>query len=314
MSVEPTHLLVVDKSAGELLALELASGSVEWGVEVGPGPHEVVVVPPDMSPTGSPLALVSMYAARDRRGQSVAVVALASRSVVDRISTEPQSMPHGLALVPGTSRLLVTVEADDAVLSLDLGHPDDVQVIETGRSLPHMVVAAPDGSAAFAANIRGGAVSRLDLHDGSVTSAVVGAGSEGIAVTGDSSQVWIGSNEEHEVHVLSAADLEPLGVFPTCRVPIRVTRVDADLMAVTCLADAKVDLHDVRSHELVRSISLPQGSAPVGTLPTPDGRLLYVAATATGEVHEIAVATGEILRSMPVGEEPDGLALVPLRD
>lgn len=314
MSEEPTHLLVVDKSAGDLVAIELASGQVEWTVEVGPGPHETAAVPADVSPTGSPLALVSMYATRDRRGQSVAVVDLLERTVVQRVSTQPQSMPHGLALVPGTSRVLVTVEADDAVLSFDLADPDDRQVIATGKRLPHMVVTSPDGTAAFAANITGGAVTRIDLSNGTARSAQVAAGAEGIAVTQDGSQVWVGSNEEHEVHVFAAVDLEPLGTFPTCRVPIRVTRVSAGLMAITCLVDGQVDLYDVESRELVRSVSLPEGSSPVGTLPTPDGRLLYVAATATGTIYEIDVATGETLRAFAAGEEPDGMALVTLPD
>lgn len=312
MSVEQTHLLVVDKSMGNLVALELSSGQVAWTVEVGPGPHETVAIPPESSPSGTPLALVSMYATRGQCGQAVAVVDLVERSVIDRVSTQPQSMPHGLALVPGTSRVLVTLEADDSVLSFDLADPDERQVIATGQRLPHMVVAAPDGSAAFAANITGGAVTRIDLSDGTARSAHVGAGAEGIAVTQDGSQVWVGSNEEHEVHVFSTADLRPLDSFATCRVPIRVTRVSSELMAVTCLVDARVDLHNVESHELVRTVSLPEGSSPVGTLPTPDGRLLYVAATATGTIYEVAVATGEVLRTFDAGEEPDGMALVTL--
>ena len=44
-----------------------------------------------------------------------------------------------------------TVEADDALLALDLAD-GSTTAYGTGQRLPHMVVAAPDASAAFAAN------------------------------------------------------------------------------------------------------------------------------------------------------------------
>lgn len=309
MPDEPTHLLVVDKAAGELVAVDLESGEPAWRVPVGAGPHETVFVPAAVSPTGGPAALVSVYAAPGARGREVALVDLVARKVVDRLSTDPYSMPHGLALVPDASRFLATVEADDAVLLYDLSGESERAVFGTGSSLPHMVVVAPDGSAAFAANIRGGAVTRIDLRSGEVASAAVGAGAEGIAVSPAGGEVWVGSNDEHEVHIVAADDLSPLDVLPTCRVPIRVTPVGAAAVAVTCLADAQVTLYDAVSHEKVGTLQLPAGSAPVGTLATADGSLLYVAATATGTIHEVDVASMTVVRTFSAGTEPDGLAL-----
>lgn len=308
----PTHLLVVDKSAGQLVGIDLASGEAAWRVDVGAGPHEVLAVPASSSPTGSPLALVSLYGTRGSPGTGVAVIDLESREVVRTVSTRPQTMPHGLALVPGTSTVLVTVEADDAVLAFDLADDSQRTAYPTGRRQPHMVVAAADGSAAFAANIAGGAVARLDLRGGAVTSAEVGAGAEGIALAPGGSELWVGSNDEDEVHVLSPDDLAPLDVLPTCAVPIRVTPVGDDLMAVTCYRDDQVLLFDAASHERRGSVSLPRGSLPVGTIATPDGARLFVAATAGGDVFEVDVASLSVMRTLPAGREPDGLALVRL--
>jgi DNA-binding beta-propeller fold protein YncE len=302
----PTHLLVVDKSAGQLVGVDLASGDVAWRVDVGPAPHEVAAVP------GTTLALVSLYGTRGAPGSGVAVVDLSNRQVVRTISTLPLTMPHGLAVVPGTATALVTVEADDSVLSFDVAGGFTGTVYGTGQRLPHMVVVAPDGSAAFAANIVGGAVSRVDLRSGEVTSARVGAGAEGIALTPAGDELWVGSNEEHELHVVSPGDLATLDVIPTCAVPIRVTAVGESLMAVTCYRDDEVRLYGAMSHERRGNVSLPPGSFPVGTIATADGARLFVAATATGLVHEVDVATLSVVRTLPAGREPDGMALVTL--
>ena len=312
VTAAPTHLLVVDKLAGQLVGVDLASGEAAWRVDVGAAPHEALAVPADVSPTGGPAALVSLYGSRGAPGSSVAVVDLAAREVAERVSTRPGAMPHGLALVPGTATVLVTVEANDAVLAFELSDPETRTFHRTGRSLPHMVVASPDGGAAYAANIVAGAVTRIDLPTGETASARVGAGAEGLALTPDGAELWVGSNDEHEVHVLWPADLETLDVLPTCRRPIRVAPVGERRMAVTCHADSEVLLFDAVSHERVGSVRLPVGSAPVGTLASPDGARLFVAATATGIVYEIDVGSSTVVRTFVLGGEPDGMALVTL--
>lgn len=307
----PTHLLVVDKSAGQLVVLGLERGEVEERIDVGYGPHEVVAVSAPDSPTGSPLAIVSLYGDGGRPGSELAVVDLQERSV-RTISLDPFSRPHGLALVPGTAGVLVTVEQDDTVLLVDYPRGQVTGSWPVDARLPHMVVAAPDGSNGYASSITGSGVTRIPLSGGEPLTIKVGAGAEGIALTSDGSEVWVGSNDEHEIHVMSDG-LDQLDVLPTCRVPIRVTRVGDSLMAATCYGENLVQLFDLESHEVHANIELPGNDArPVGTLSTPDGSILYVATTADGKVHEVDVATTTVLRSFEAGTEPDGLALVAL--
>ena len=318
--VTVTELLIVDKSAGELVRLDLASGEVTARIAVGFAPHEVEVVPASWSPTGGPLALVSLYGTGPLPGSSVALVDLET-GAFSEVSIAPFTRPHGLAHVPGTRLVLVTAEAQDSLVVLELApRPVDGGLDEgplatmsasvpLGSRVPHMVVTTPDGSAGFASAITGGSVIRVELPELNVSSAAVGPGAEGIAVTADGAAVWVGSNGDHEVHVLDAATLEVLAVLPTCTVPIRVTAVGTDLMAVTCMEDAVVQLYDAGTRELMTGVTLPGGAGrPVGTLAAPDGTKLYVATTADGRVHEIDVASGNVVRMFDVGVEPDGLA------
>lgn len=308
---KPSHLLVVDKGAGQLLLLDLESGSLEERIDVGHGPHEVVAVSAADSPTGAPLAIVSLYGDGQRPGFELAVVDLAERSV-RLISLEPSGRPHGLAIVPGTAGVLVTVEQDDKVLLVDYPRGQVTAEWDIPARLPHMVVTTPDGAFGYASSIIGASVTRLPLSGGEPLTVAVGAGAEGIATTRDGAEVWVGSNDEHEIHVLSAG-LDLLDVVPTCNVPIRVTRVGEELMAATCYGDNLVQLFDVRSHEVRATIELPGSDGrPVGTLATEDGSQLYVATTADGLVHEIDLESLEVQRSFQAGMEPDGLALITL--
>lgn len=311
IAVAQTHLLVVDKTAGQLLVLSLASGEVEDRIDIGHGPHEVVAVAANDSPTGSPVAIVSLYGDGQQPGNRLAVVDLMERSV-RHVSLEPYLRPHGLALVPDSASVLVTAEQNDTVLLVDYPRGQVTATWQVPGRVPHMVVALGDGSAGYASSISGASVARVPLGGGEVQSAAVGAGAEGIATTQDGSEVWVGSNEENELHVLSAG-LDMLDVLPTCNVPIRVTRVGERLMAATCYGENAVQLFDVESHEVRTTVRLPGSNGrPVGTLATADGARLYVATTADGLAHEIDVANGEVLRSFEAGTEPDGLALVTL--
>lgn len=337
------ELLIVDKSAGQLVRLDLVTGTVTARIDVGFGPHEVAVVPPESSPTGGPLAAVSLYGTGPQPGSSVAFVDLATGGVAE-VSVAPFTRPHGLAHVPGSRLLLVTAEAQDSLLVLELAAAGSLEgltadggaavgsvvaSVPLASRLPHMVVTAPGGGAGFVSAITGASVSRVDLADLVVTpdravapepavrpdlaaTTQVGPSAEGIAVTPDGDQVWVGSNGAHRLHVLDAATLEQVAVVPTCAVPIRVTAVGANLMAATCMDDAEVQLFDAVSRELVSSVTLPGATgSPVGTLATRDGTRIYVATTADGRVHEIDVAAGSVVRTFDVGVEPDGLAFGP---
>lgn len=316
------QLLIVDKSAGQIVVLNLESGQVTDKIDVGYAPHEVVSVAAAVSGAadtasgasagGSPSAIVSLYGDGQRPGSELAIVDLTSGEV-RLISLAPYSRPHGLAIVPGTTNVMVSVEQQNTVLLVDYQSGEIVSDWHVDARLPHMVVAAPSGAVAYASSITGAAVSRIEISGREPLTVSVGAGAEGIAVSADGSEVWVGSNDENELHILSD-QLEQLDVLSTCSVPIRITRVGTDLMAATCYSDNQVQLFETESHEVRATVQLPgTDGRPVGTLATADGSRLYVATTADGRVHEIDVSTASVVRSFDIGVEPDGLALVKLQ-
>ncbi|HET8986834.1 MAG TPA: YncE family protein [Trueperaceae bacterium] len=305
------ELLIVDKSAGQLVRLDLSSGTVTARVDVGFGPHEVVSIAGEDSPTGTPLAVVSLYGTGPRPGSAIALVDLTS-GAVSEVGIAPFTRPHGLAHVPGTFLVLVTVEAQDSLVVVDISGGALASSVAIGSSTPHMVVAAPDGTAGYVSAIAGGSVARVAVPGNGITTASVGPGAEGIALAGGGTSLWVGSNDSNSVYVLDAQTLGEVQIIQTCGVPIRVTSVGVGLMAATCMNDAQVQFFDVDTFDLVSTVTLPGATGrPVGTLASPDGAWLYVATTADGRVHEIDVAAGIVTRSFDVGVEPDGLAFGP---
>src|SRR5690606_2060012 len=125
--------------------------------------------------SGAPLAIVSLYGDGGRPGSELAVVDLSEQSV-RLIPLGAHRRPHGLALVPGSAAVLVTVEPDDAVIQVDYPRGQVTAPWEVGARLPHMVVVAPDGSAGYSSSITGAGVTRVPLHGGEPLTVSVGGG------------------------------------------------------------------------------------------------------------------------------------------
>jgi len=84
---------------------------------------------------------------------------------------------------------------------------------------------------------------------------------------------------------------------------LRIVPAAAETLLVVRKSDDAVDFMDPGS-----SLRLAPGSVlPVGLLVSRNGRTAYVAATLGDRVVEFDTATLEVLRSIDVGGEPDGL-------
>src|SRR5262249_22147015 len=151
---------------------------------VGTGPHEVAV-----SPDGR-LALVSNYGA-ESPGSTLTLIDVAAARAVKTIDLGENARPHGIQFLPGGRRALVTCEVQKKLLVVDGESGAVASAIPTDQLLSHMVVASPDGSRAFVANIGSGSVTVVDLALSKATKTIAtGAGCEGIAITPDGKTVW----------------------------------------------------------------------------------------------------------------------------
>ena len=331
-------LVVVNKSGESVSFLDPETGVSRGEFPSGPVPHEVAV-----SPDGS-RALVTHYGSEERPGHSVQILDVAAGVALGEIDLAPHGRPHGVAWLADGRRAVVTTEAREALLLLDVDARRVLHAVPTGLETSHMVAVAPDGRRAWVAGIASGAVVAIDLDARRVVGRqATGEGAEGIAIAPDGRRLWAANREAGTVSVLDAASLEPQAELETGRMPIRVAFTpDGRRALVTSALSARVEVFDAEGLERVLRISTRNGfdrsrgrflgglfglvPVPVGLLPVGPDRF-WVSNTFAGEValYEISeAATAEAspgatpglearrVRTLRAGREPDGLALSPL--
>jgi len=312
-------LLVVNKAESTLSVVDLAHGQEIGRVPTGYAPHEVAV-----SPDGR-TAVVTDYGTGQQPGNTLTVVDLTTLEPVATIDLAEQTRPHGIMWIPGQDRVAVTTEGNGTLTVVDVPGRRVVGAVPTEQRVSHQVALTPDGSRAFVANIGSGSVTVIDLEAMAVIRSIpTGQGAEGVAVAPDGSEVWVSNRAENTITVLDARSLEVLATLPSSDFPIRVIfSPDGSRVMVTNARSAELRVFDASSREDIMDVPIRapviegraqviafEGSAsPIGLLADPDGRHVYVAAASADAVAVVDLEAGAVVRLLPVGKEPDGLAL-----
>jgi YVTN family beta-propeller protein len=316
-------LVVLNKSDASASLIDLASGKEAARIPVGDGPHEAAA-----SPDGRIVAVTNY--GQKTPGDSLSVIDVAQAKVLRTIVLEGYQRPHGLQFLD-PRRVIVTAEAQASVLIVDVVDGRIEQAIVTGQRVSHMVAASPDGGRAFVANIGSGTVSVLDLREGAaVTHIPTGQGAEGVDVSPDGREVWVSNRGADTLTVIDARSLQPLATLPAAGFPIRVRfDLSGSRAFVTVPRDDAVLVFDRSSRTLERRIGLPaaavhtegrllgamfgRSTVPIGVVTDGAGRRVYVAQANADQVAEFDAGSGALLRTLPTGTEPDGLAWSPVR-
>jgi DNA-binding beta-propeller fold protein YncE len=107
-------LLVANKAEATVSVLELPGGRTLATLPTAVGPHEIAV-----SPDGR-RAAVTGYGIKGEPGRSLTVIDVPSLSVARTIDLGDYRRPHGAAFLPDGRRVIVTAEANAAVVIVDV--------------------------------------------------------------------------------------------------------------------------------------------------------------------------------------------------
>lgn len=311
-------LVVLNKSDDTASLVDAASGTVIATLPTGEGPHEVAIT------SDGGRAFVANYGRRNA-GNSLTVLDLAGRKVGATWTFESWSRPHGLALSGDGNRLYVTSEGSKTLEVVDASTGKFLASLPTGAEVSHMVVLTQKPPRAFVANIGSGSVSVFDLGKGERLAVVpTGPGAEGIAVTPDGGEVWVGNRAADTLSVIDAASLEVEANLPAASFPIRVAITPDGKTALVSLArSGEVALFSVPDRKETGRVAMPaeggegegrifggqfgKSPVPVGLLVGPDGKEAFVACTQSDQVFVIDLASRKVVREIRAGREPDGL-------
>ena len=162
-----------------------------------------------------------------------------------------------------------------------------------------------------------------------------GSGTEALALRPNSEEVWVGNNNSHEVIVVNTASKEVMAKIECGLQPIRLAfTLDGRFALASCILSGDLAVIDAERRSIVRRVALSEyvlkksdwegreeadvrplvqevvdkGARPIGVLPGPDGRFVYVAARGLDHIAVIDLETWEVVQRLPTGKGPDGMA------
>lgn len=323
-SIQASTLIVANKSEATVSLVSLPSGKIAATLPVGTGPHEVAI-----SRDGK-RALVSNYGVAGKPGSSLTLIDVEGAKVLKTIELgEAHGKPHGMVWI-GEGKALVTSEAGENLLEVDVEAGKVVRAMPTGQRVSHMVVVTPDTSLAFVANIGAGNITAFNLKEGKKLGDIqTGAGAEGIAVTPDGKQVWVTNRAADTVSVVDTATLLVTKTFEAPAFPIRAeVTPDGKRVLISLAKSGDVAVFATAGPALERRIALPappvadrggrlladfgDSSIPIGIEIAPDGKRAYVAHANADQISIIDLESFKKVGSLTAGKEPDGMGMSPL--
>jgi YVTN family beta-propeller protein len=294
-STRPSELAIVDPGSGRVVA------RVPTGIES----HEVAV-----SPDGK-LAVVTNTGPYSDPGHTLSVIDLKAQKEAHRVEFGPLPNPHGIAWNGG--RFTFTAEGARLIARYDPAKDAVDWMMGIGQNSIHMLVFSPDGQKIFTAN-RGSAsvaVVSPSAEGGprgrGPASVPVGQGPEGIDITPDGVQVWVGCRGA--ISVLDAAGDRVVGTIELGSGGINRIKITPDgKRALATQGGGPLTVLDVASRKEIKRIDTGGGGSSI--LIVPDGSRAYIGMTGEDKVAVVDLGTLEVVSTLQTGDGPDGMAWV----
>ena len=304
-------LVVLNKSDHEAVLVDPATFKTVTKVATGHGPHEAAVSPDGRRAFVCNYGMTGVFREGERRdepGNTLSVVDLERRAVVDTFALGEFTKPHGIAVSRDGRLLWVTCEGAQAVLELDAASGKVLKSWKTGQDVSHMLVATPDERKLYVANIRSGSATVIDRGTDSVQTVVTGEGAEGIDVTPDGKEVWVTNRAANTVSVIATATDSVVASFESGgTMPIRVKFTpDGKEAWISNARSNAMTVFDVATRKLLATVAV--GAVPIGIQMSPDGKRAFVANTNDDQITVLDVKGRKVVGTFTTGNEPDGMA------
>jgi len=310
-------LVVANKAEATASLINLENGKIFATIPTGEGPHEVGI-----SPNGL-FALVSNYGKRGSTGHSLTLIDIASARAVKTIDLGEFRAPHGVEWL-NNEHAAVTVEDNRALVVVDVDDGTVVKSIATDQNVSHMVSVDVGGKRAYTANMGSGSITVIDLETGTrIRNVPTGKGAEGITVSMPNGHIWVTNRDDDSVTVLDPQSFATVKEIPSHGFPIRATATPKGHVLVTRARSGELVVYDATSFDEVRTVSFDinsmgadgrlfgdrfgDSSVPIGVVTDELGEHAFVAHANADVITEVNLMTGEIVRLLHAGKEPDGM-------
>jgi len=299
-------LLVVNLREHALLFIDPVARQVVAKTPTGVAGHEIVLSP-DRRLAYVPIYSDAVLGDPGTAGQTIDVVDLAARRVVESIDTGRPLRLHSAVFGPD-GLLYVTGELANAVEIVDVKKRAVVGEIPTGKPQSHMLALSPDGRRLYTSNVDSGTVSVLDIPGRRLVTIIpVTRRIQRVAVSNDGRWVFTSDWDAPRVAVIDAKANAVSRWVETGGIPF-ATRPTADgrllLVAENKAGKGRVDVIDLRQMKAVRSYDLD--GQPFGIFIHDD--VAYMTCIVTGRIEILNLRSWAMEPPMNLTPGVDGMA------
>jgi YVTN family beta-propeller protein len=183
----------------------------------------------------------------------------------------------------------------------------------SGGSDPEEFSLSKDGTKLYVSNEDVKTASVIDIATGKVEHIIaVGQEPEGVATTPDGKHFYVTCEAGGDVYVIETAGYTIVGRF---KVNVRPRSMDfspgAGVGFIPSESTGELNVIDTVNLKVLKVITLPPGSRPMGVKVASNGRKVYVSNGRAGTVSVLDSHTYELLNTIKVGVRPWGIALSP---
>ena len=271
------------------------------------GPHELTT-----SPDGRFAYLANYYQSDKTPGHSISVIDIAARKEIKKFELGGLLMLHGI--VESDGKLYFTSEQTRSVARYNLATGSVDWIRGTGQSLTHILVVSHDGSRLYATNMRSDTVTAIDIEGSgqdpaSIKQIPVGKAPEGIAISPDGKELWVGHNGDGSISIIDTTTLTVKKTFKVGMVPIRLKYTsDGNRVIVVDPRASELIIYDAVKAQEIKRVKIPGG--PVSFAFSPDEKQVVVSLLNVGKAAVVDLESGNILGFVQIGLVPDGIAWV----
>lgn len=309
-SSQAPAMAVVEKKAG-MVAFYSAAGSRLSEAKVGAFPHEMVFSNDRRLLYVTDNGLLWMTDTGEG-SNTVSIIDAVARKKVGVIDLGIYRRPHGIAVLPRTGRLIVTIENPNGLLLIDPVARKVLRKYAAGGEHPHMVLLGPKAETAWASNTNSGEVAVVNLASGEVETLIpTGKNPQGGVMTRDGKWIYLTNNASKTISIIDTNKRVVTGAIETGDGPARIALTpDERTLVYNLQAGEGVGLADVRTRAETSRIKLP--GHPLSLSLSRDGRSAYLGVQDSDKIAIVSVSERKITSVIdtPVGAGPD--TVVPL--
>lgn len=306
-------VVVVNQQSDSVTLIDLATLTAYRHVPVVGGPHEAAA-----SPDGRRVVVTNYNKQGAGPQKTLSVLALPSGDTLKTIDLGEFRAPHDVRWVDG-SRVVVTSEANQALLVVNVETGLIERVFKTDAGVSHMLALSTDRTRLYCSNMRDGSVSVFDFATGAkIKDVKTGSECEGVGVTPDGRWLWAGNRAADTISIVDTKSLEVVKQLESPGFPYRVQFTPDGKYALVPHANASsLVMADVAAQTIAKSIPLGltkvDKPSTAGVFPHPDNRHAFVTVRNDNSMLVLDLVSGRTLARVEVQQSPDGVTWSPVQ-